>query len=64
MQKWLANFFTNKYYLFTERNPVTGEEYTIVSPAVTPTKSPQNGFAYINGNSNVFTNGNHTNGEA
>ncbi|XP_044744678.1 microtubule-associated protein Jupiter-like [Coccinella septempunctata] len=47
-----------------ERNPVTGEEYTIISPAVTPTKSPQNGFAYTNGNSNSFTNGNHTNGEA
>ncbi|KAK9873768.1 hypothetical protein WA026_002126 [Henosepilachna vigintioctopunctata] len=56
-----------------ERNPVTGEEYSIVSPAVSPTKSPQNGFAHFNGTSTpiqngnsekILTNGNYTNGHA
>ncbi|KAF2884704.1 hypothetical protein ILUMI_21470 [Ignelater luminosus] len=35
----------------TERNPVTGETYTVVSPATTPTKLVQNGFSHQNGHS-------------
>ncbi|CAH0551426.1 unnamed protein product [Brassicogethes aeneus] len=44
----------------TERNPVTGETYTIVSPATTPTKPVQNGFAYPNGTSTPVQNGKST----
>ncbi|KAK5647398.1 hypothetical protein RI129_002290 [Pyrocoelia pectoralis] len=41
----------------TERNPVTGEVYTIVSPATTPTKLVQNGFGHQNGFSSPLKNG-------
>ncbi|KAJ8926118.1 hypothetical protein NQ315_009975 [Exocentrus adspersus] len=44
----------------TERNPVTGETYTIISPATTPTKPVQNGFAKMNGTSTPVQNGNAT----
>ncbi|XP_028136922.2 uncharacterized protein LOC114331524 [Diabrotica virgifera virgifera] len=50
--------------IYTERNPVTGETYTIVSPATTPTKPMTNGFTNgtstpsLNGNSTPLTNGN------
>ncbi|XP_019868619.2 microtubule-associated protein Jupiter [Aethina tumida] len=40
-----------------ERNPVTGEKYTIISPATTPTKPMQNGFAHLNGSSTPVQNG-------
>lgn len=40
-----------------ERNPVTGETYTIISPATTPTKPVQNGFAKMNGTSTPVQNG-------
>ncbi|KAI4466630.1 hypothetical protein MML48_2g00006960 [Holotrichia oblita] len=61
--------------IYTERNPVTGEFYTIVSPSSTPTKIITNGVTLHNGNSTpiapikkevqaVITNGNATNGEA
>lgn len=45
----------------SERNPVTGEYYTIVSPATTPTKPVQNNnsFSQLNGNSTPIQNGNH-----
>lgn len=52
--------------VYTERNPVTGETYTIVSPATTPTKPLKNGFLNgtstpnHNGNSTPLTNGNAT----
>ncbi|KAJ3648032.1 hypothetical protein Zmor_019868 [Zophobas morio] len=41
-----------------DRNPVTGEVYSIVSPATTPTKPTQNGFAHVNGTSTPQMNGN------
>ncbi|RZC37786.1 hypothetical protein BDFB_004374 [Asbolus verrucosus] len=41
-----------------ERNPVTGEVYTILTPATTPTKPIQNGFAHVNGSSTPLANGN------
>lgn len=44
----------------TERNPVTGEVYTIVSPATTPTKPVQNGFAHMNGNKTPKKSGSST----
>ncbi|XP_018566855.1 microtubule-associated protein Jupiter-like [Anoplophora glabripennis] len=46
--------------IHTERNPVTGETYTIVSPITTPTKPVQNGFAKMNGTSTPIQNGNST----
>lgn len=49
------------YRLFLERNPVTGETYTIVSPPVTPTA--QNGSAngsMLNGTSTPMQNGHST----
>nr|XP_023018176.1 uncharacterized protein LOC111507146 [Leptinotarsa decemlineata] len=46
--------------IHTERNPVTGESYTIISPASTPTKPMQNGFAHTNGTSTPMQNGNAT----
>lgn len=42
-----------------ERNPVTGEVYTIISPATTPVKPVVNGFAHQNGNVTPQINGNH-----
>jgi hypothetical protein len=44
--------------IHNERNPVTGEVYSIVSPASTPTKSVENGFAHVNGTSTPMANGN------
>ncbi|KAG5861575.1 hypothetical protein JTB14_027016, partial [Gonioctena quinquepunctata] len=44
----------------TERNPVTGKTYTITSPATTPTKPVQNGFAHTNGTTTPVQNGNAT----
>ncbi|KAJ8949497.1 hypothetical protein NQ314_008188 [Rhamnusium bicolor] len=41
-----------------QRNPVTGETYTIISPATTPTKPIQNGFIPTNGTSTPLQNGN------
>jgi hypothetical protein len=46
------------FFLIAERNPVTGEVYSIVSPASTPTKSVENGFAHVNGTSTPMANGN------
>ncbi|KAJ8962764.1 hypothetical protein NQ318_001163 [Aromia moschata] len=46
--------------IHTERNPVTGETYTIVSPATTPTNKPvQNGFVQNISTSTPIQNGNH-----
>ncbi|XP_017776870.1 PREDICTED: uncharacterized protein LOC108562884 isoform X2 [Nicrophorus vespilloides] len=51
----------------SERNPVTGEVYTIVSPVSTPTKALTNGFPKIavvtNGNAELPS-GPTTNGQA
>ncbi|XP_044264415.1 microtubule-associated protein Jupiter-like [Tribolium madens] len=52
-----ANRNTPKVH--NERNPVTGEVYTIVTPATTPTKPVENGFAHVNGTSTPMVNGNH-----
>lgn len=59
------------FIIISERNPVTGEYYTIVSPATTPTKPAKNSFALQNGNTPVpngniqpIPNGNLTNGQA
>lgn len=52
--------------IYNERNPVTGENYTIISPASTPTKPLSNGFTngtstpMQNGNATPLTNGNGT----
>jgi len=54
---WDQHRSGNSPRVHTERNPVTGEVYTIVSPATTPTKLVQNGFAHQNGISTPQHNG-------
>lgn len=53
----ILSFNEKHFVLFSERNPVTGEKYTIISPATTPTKPMQNGFAHLNGSSTPVQNG-------
>ncbi|XP_065168247.1 uncharacterized protein [Atheta coriaria] len=47
----------------SERNPVTGEVYQIISPATTPTKPMTNDFPKMNGNAELPA-GPVTNGQA
>lgn len=60
------------WIIISERNPVTGEVYTIISPATTPTKPSKLSFPKENGTATPQLNGNHvpvingnlTNGQA
>ncbi|KAK4885773.1 hypothetical protein RN001_002044 [Aquatica leii] len=67
---WDQHRNSNSPRVKTERNPVTGEVYNVVSPASTPTKLVQNGFPSIrNGHDGIAKEIKHvdkplTNGQA
>ncbi|KAF5304817.1 hypothetical protein FQR65_LT07834 [Abscondita terminalis] len=67
---WDQHRNSNSPRVKTERNPVTGEVYTLTSPASTPTKLVQNGFHSIkNGHDGIANEIKHvdkplTNGQA